>query len=206
MSDQHNQYCFCELAPLYALGSLDETEKQWVENRIQECPELAEEIADYQAAVAVIPYGVTLQPLSADLKERVFLHAIGKDYPEEDYPESASRVSTPFPEVGNSIKASELKWRPFNAPGFQMARLHLDREKRELSCLVRAEAGLPYPAHRHAGPEEILMLEGELRIGNKIYGPGDYIHTEANSIHPNAESATACMFFLKTSIDNEILS
>lgn len=200
-SDQHNQYCFCELAPLYALGSLEETEKRWVENRIQECPELAEEIADYQAAVAAIPYGVPPQPLSNDLKERVFLQATG-----EGCPESVSRASTPFPEVGNSIKASKLKWRPFNAPGFQMARLHLDREKRELSCLVRAEAGLPYPAHRHAGSEEILMLEGELRIGNKIYGPGDYIRTEANSIHPPAESTTACMFFLKTSIDNEILS
>lgn len=198
--DQHPPYCFCELAPLYVLGSLEEAEHQWVESQIQADPELAEEIADYQAAMTAIPYSLPQHSLPTGLKERVFRCLTG------EAPPLASNETAPTLAVGQNFNLSHLRWRPFNAPGFEMAKLHLDREARELSCLVRAAAGLSYPAHHHAGPEEILMLAGELRIGDTLYGPGDYIRSTAHSVHPSAEAATACLFFLKTSLDNEMLA
>jgi hypothetical protein len=39
--DDNKNYCFCELAPLYALDLLDEEEKAWVERQIATCPDLA---------------------------------------------------------------------------------------------------------------------------------------------------------------------
>lgn len=188
---------FFELAPLYALGSLAADECQWVEAQMAAHPELTAEIVAYQAAIAILPYAVPQQSLPAGLKERVFRKTTG---------EAPPATEEPGIPVSKNFNFSDLKWRPFNAPGFEMAKLHLNRDSRELTCFVRAATGgLPYPAHRHAGPEEILMLEGELRIGETLYGPGDYIRAEADSVHPHAETVTACLFYLKTSVDNETL-
>lgn len=194
---QPTPYCFCELAPLYVLGSLEEAERQWVEAQMQADPDLAAEISEYEAAISTLPYVVERQSLPVSLKERVFIQTTGKAPPV---------TQAPVVPVRKSFNFSYLKWRSFIAPGFEMTKLHLGRDTRELTCLVRATTGgLTYPAHRHAGPEEILMLEGELRIGETLYGPGDYIRSDADSVHPSAESVTACLFFLKTSVDNEIL-
>lgn len=180
---------FFELAPLYALGSLAEGECQWVEAQMEAHPELTAEIVAYQAAIATLPYVVPPQTLPIGLKERVFRQTTGASPPADEEPDVP---------VSKNFNLSSLKWRPFNASGFEMAKLNLDRDRRELTCFVRAVAdGLPYPAHRHGGPEEILMLEGELRIGEMLYGPGDYIRSAAESVHPCAESVTACLFFLK---------
>lgn len=70
MTDNHR--CFCELVPLYVLDLLDFEDRLWVEDRIAECPDLAEELANYQAAVGAIPYTAPPVPMSADLKKRLF--------------------------------------------------------------------------------------------------------------------------------------
>lgn len=64
--------CFCELAPLYALGLLDEQQSRWVEDQIAESPELASELADLQEAVAAISYEASSAPIAPDLKDRLF--------------------------------------------------------------------------------------------------------------------------------------
>lgn len=191
-------YCFCELAPLYVLGSLKDAERQWVEAQMEADPDLAAEIAEYEATISTLPYGIRQQLLPTDLKEQIFRRITGKAPPVVNH--EPSIIS-----VGQNFNLSHLRWRPFNAQGFEMAKLHLDRKTRELSCFVRAAGGHSYPAHRHTGPEEILMLEGELRIGDIHYGPGDYIRSAPESVHPPGESITACLFFLRTSVDNEML-
>ncbi len=70
MTDNHR--CFCELVPLYALDLLDFEERLWIEAQISECSDLAEELADYQAAVGTIPYTAPSIPMSANLKDRLF--------------------------------------------------------------------------------------------------------------------------------------
>ena len=70
MTDNHR--CFCELVPLYVLDLLDCEDRLWIEAQIVECPDLAEELANYQAAVGAIPYTAPLVPMSPDLKERLF--------------------------------------------------------------------------------------------------------------------------------------
>ena len=207
MSDQEERqkaFCFCELAPLYALDALNSTERRWVEERIQECPELAAELAEYEAAVAAIPYSVPSVPMAADLKERLFLRLTGEAPPAMTTPEVPPPIVTA--EALLRVRAADVIWEPYNVPGVQMARLHVDAAKREVSCLIRAGAGAQYPSHRHGGAEEIFMLSGELVMGSEVYGPGDYIRYEPDSIHPPAETPNGCMFLLRTSLDNEIIS
>lgn len=86
-----------------------------------------------------------------------------------------------------------------------IARLHIDLVEREAVGLFRAEPGVRYPLHHHANVEEIFMLQGDLILGNKVYGSGDYIRSVPSSTHA-PETHGGCMFFFRTSLHDEILA
>lgn len=194
--------CFCELAPLYALDLLDLEERLWVEAQVLECPDLAEELASYQVAVGLIPYGAEPMPMAVDLKDRLFGKlglepvAAAADLPPEIQP-----VAPQDPPLF-VLRSQNLEWQPHRTEGVQVVKLFLDSARRQRSLLVKAAAGVVYPLHRHQGIEEIYMLEGELVINGEVYLAGDYIRSHPNSIHAPSTS-TGCMFLIHACIDDE---
>jgi hypothetical protein len=195
MNDDHR--CFAELAPLYALDLLDLDERLWVETQVLECPDLAEELASYQAAVGVIPYGAPTMPMAADLKDRLF-DRLGLD-PVEAVPEIDPELPSPLKMF--TIRAADLDWQPRRIEGVQAVVLFRDEVSRTQHLLVKAAAGVVYPLHQHAGIEEIYMLEGELIIDDEVYLAGDYIRSYPNSIHAPFTN-TSCMFLIRACIDD----
>lgn len=196
--------CFCELAPLYALDLLDLGERLWVDAQILECPDLAEELANYQAAVAVIPYGAPTMPMSADLKDRLFdriADPVENQLGVEPIEIAIPAAAKPSPPTIVTFRSSDLKWRPYRAAGVEVALLYLDRANRMSSALLKAAAGVVYPLHQHQGIEEIYMLEGELVIDGQVYRAGDYIRSYPNSIHAPSTS-TGCMFLIRGCLDD----
>ena len=199
---QPDHRCFCELAPLYALDLLDLEERLWVEAQVLECPDLAEELASYQVAVGLIPYGAEPMPMSADLKDRLFdrlgldpIEAVADPLPE--IPAVAPQNPPPF-----ALRSQDLEWQPHRIEGVQVVHLFLDSAHRQRSLLVKAAAGVVYPFHRHQGIEEIYMLEGELVLDGEVYLAGDYIRSSPDSIHAPSTS-TGCMFLIHACIDDE---
>ena len=196
--------CFCELAPLYALDLLDLGERLWVDAQILECPDLAEELANYQAAVAVIPYSAPTMPMSADLKDRLFdriADPVENQLGVEPIATAIPAAAKPSPPTIVTFRSSDLKWRPYRAAGIEVALLYLDRANRMSSALLKAAAGVVYPLHQHQGIEEIYMLEGELVIDGQVYRAGDYIRSYPNSIHAPSTS-TGCMFLIRGCLDD----
>jgi len=212
MSTEHR--CFCELAPLYALNVLDTSDRAWVEAQIAECPDLALELAGYEATVSVLPYAAPPVTVAPDLKARLF-ERIGREVP---VTQPASQLNTAFPGVVNrllkqgmtelinqdSTSLQSVKWEPHAAPGIRLARLYTDLVSRTITGLLRAEPGARYPVHSHGGVEEIFMLQGDLVIGDKVYISGDYIRTVPGMKHA-PETRQGCMFFFRASLDNEFL-
>lgn len=195
--DNHQKFCFCELAPLYSLDLLSEEEKIWVEQQVFNCPELAEELEFYQSTVAVIPYSVPSLSIASELKNRLF------DRLELDLPQNnpvVKKITTNY----QSVRSQDLDWQPHSTPGVTIAIVHLDQVKREMVGFLRAEPGVNYPLHRHAAQEEILMLEGDLIIGDEVYGAGDYIRSDPGSSHA-PYTTSGCQFFFHTSMDDEYL-
>ncbi|HBB31620.1 MAG TPA: anti-sigma factor [Cyanobacteria bacterium UBA8803] len=188
-------YCFCELAPLYALDLLSEVERSWVEQQIAECPDLAEELTAYQSEVTAIPYSVPALPMAADLKDRLF-GQLGLDNP------SSERCPDPIVESYRAVRLQDLDWIAHTTTGVAIAIVHRDEIKRELVGFLRAEPGVHYPFHRHAAIEEIFMLEGDLVIGDEVYGTGDYIRSQPGSSHAPYTTG-GCCFFFHTSMDDE---
>jgi anti-sigma factor ChrR (cupin superfamily) len=197
--------CFCDLAPLYALGVLGEAEQRWVEQQIADNPELAAELAQYQSAVTAMPYGVDslpsideMQVLKGKLFARLDLDQPTIVPPQTAIPPAASSSVPLF-----ALRSDGLKWHSPGIPKVEVALLYHDRVKREKTGLLRAAPDMHYPPHRHGGVEEIYMLSGDLMLEGVTYYAGDYIRSAAGSDHAAAYSAEGCMFFFRNSVDDQ---
>lgn len=221
--------CLCDLTALYALGLLDETGLQQINDYLEECPELATEMAELEETVATLPYSLEWVSPAADLKDRLF-QRIHQDAVQPAG--SSLSESTPLPSAeplasfsfrqmreavaaarilmrqfssGNrlTVRGRDLDWQPYRVPGVSVAPLYVDLAKREVTALLKAEPGAVYPIHRHAAPEEIYMLDGDLRIDGEVYGAGDYIRSRQGTVHEPSETVGGCMFLVRTSLDDE---
>ena len=85
------------------------------------------------------------------------------------------------------------------APGIFCKLLANDVERHRVSMLVRLLPNVEYPAHTHAGFEELHLLEGELWIDDRKLHPGDYNYAEAPSGDKRVWSETGCTCVLITS-------
>jgi quercetin dioxygenase-like cupin family protein len=195
------QYCFCNLAPLYVLDLLSKPERDWVEQQIIEDPALAEELSQYEMAATALPYSISPMAIADNLKERLFEQL---ELPPLDTRTEASKKTSVPQNPGSfwTVRAQEIEWQPHTVPGVKISILYTDQVARRISGLFKAEPGMQYPPHRHADVEEIYMLSGDLIIGEQVYGAGDYIRSHPGSIH-NPHTQTGCMFFFHTSIDDD---
>jgi hypothetical protein len=188
--------CFCELVPLYVLDLLTDSKRVWVEKEMQQSPELTEELAYYQTAATAIPYGVPVAPMATNLKDRLFARL------ELAPPSQITQSENTDNKSLKAVRFQDLEWQPYSTPGVEIANLHTDNTKREIVGILRAQGGVRYPLHRHAGVEEIYMLEGDLVVDGKVYGAFDYIRSEHGSEHA-PHTIGGCMFFFRTSMDDE---
>jgi DNA-directed RNA polymerase specialized sigma24 family protein len=85
------------------------------------------------------------------------------------------------------------------APGISVKLLATDTEKHIVSMLVRLAPGAAYPAHTHAGIEELHLLEGELWIDDRKLVPGDYNRAPPGTGDDRVWSETGCSCVLVTS-------
>lgn len=187
---------FSELMALAALEAVDDEAILLADTYASTSAELAQELAEMRSAVGVIPYGNPLLPISPNLKNRLFDRIAAA----EDRASEPSANIMPF----QAIRFSEMAWQPHPVPGVTIAVLHTDPSARRLSALVRCQPGVDYPLHHHAGIEEILMLEGNLVCNGNTYSVGDYLFSGGGSAH-NPKSPDGCLFFVRTSIDDQFV-
>jgi anti-sigma factor ChrR (cupin superfamily) len=93
---------------------------------------------------------------------------------------------------------AEPQWQEV-APGIACKLLASDSERHRVSMLVRLAPGAHYPAHTHAGPEELHLLDGELWIDNRKLVPGDYNYGPPAARDERVWSDTGCTCLLVTS-------
>lgn len=90
------------------------------------------------------------------------------------------------------VDTDNVEWRSTQSTGISWCPLHLaqskggrsaDGEEGDATVLIRMEPGRGYPAHRHCGIEEVLVLAGGYRDELGTYGTGDYVRYESGSVH-----------------------
>jgi len=93
---------------------------------------------------------------------------------------------------------SEPDWEQVG-PGIECKLLATDAERHRVSMLVRLARGARYPAHTHAGVEELHLLDGELWIDERKLFPGDYYRAARGTRDDRVWSETGCTCLLITS-------
>jgi hypothetical protein len=189
------------LAALSALDMLEAEEDDWIDAHLGDSAEWLDQVQDFQAAAATLAYSTPLLPLSPTLKDRLF-ERIGAKVPEP----MAKHVSEDSLLAELRARAETVEWKGYTPiPGAEVGVMQVDDESREVYCFVRSFGAVKFPVHRHAGEEEIIVLEGDLRISEKSYFPGDRIFSTMGTVH-QPETDQGCLIYLKTSLDDELLN
>lgn len=184
-----------ELAALYALGTLAESERAIFEEHLRECGACQQEVQDLREVAADLGSLAAAEPpkdLRARLMEKV-----------SEAPKSPGAILKK-----NGIylaMADDLPWRSV-LPGVDVKPLYVDRERRYGTSLVRLAAGTSYPRHRHNDIEEIFVLSGEIELEGKTARAGAYCRAEGESVHERSYSATGCTFLVMASLRDELLA
>jgi hypothetical protein len=97
-----------------------------------------------------------------------------------------------------TLSMPEPQWEQ-PAPGIHCKLLSVDREYDRVTMMVRLEPGVDYPPHRHAGIEELHLLDGELWIDDRKLMPGDYNRADPGTCDQRVWSETGCTCLLITS-------
>lgn len=174
-----------ELVSLYALRALPSGEMRLLEAHLTSCHECQRELESLRPAVDALTSSPAeiLRPSSSiwgRLAER-----LGVEAGEEPT----------LPEVP---AWQEPEWEDV-ASGISCKLLATDAERDRVSMLVRLAPDTAYPPHRHAGVEELFLLDGELWIEDRKLHPGDYNRGEPGTADQRVWSETGCTCVLITS-------
>ena len=174
-----------ELTSAYAAQALPAADVAAVEAHIAGCPHCQRELAALRPVVDRFvswPTDVLRPPtsLQARLAQRIAAET-GKD---------------PAPPPAPQWR--EPDWEQV-APGIECKLLTTDGERHRISMLVRLAPGARYPAHTHAGVEELHLLDGELWIDERKLLPGDYNYGPPGASDQRVWSETGCTCVLITS-------
>ncbi len=185
-------------ALLSLLGALDAEEQNDFEARRREGEPTAVSAAREAEEIALaLAAAVPDQTPSPALRQRLF-EVIGKETAPLFAAERAAWLKSFL------ARATDLAWEAF-APGVQVKWLFRDETKREYVALLKAVAGSRYPAHRHVGVEEVLMLDGRLRLDDREYTDGEFVRSEVGSTHHHTEAMEECTFIIYSSFDTDLL-
>lgn len=170
---------------LYALQVLPSSERPVVEAHISACAECRRELETLRPVIGAFTSWPTdvLRP-SASLWERLA--------------ERIAAETGEAPVMSAPRGPAEPEWEEV-ASGISCKLLATDTERGRVSMLVRLAPGAEYPPHRHAGVEELYLLDGELMIDDKTLHPGDYNRAEAGTADQRIWSETGCTCVLLTS-------
>jgi anti-sigma factor ChrR (cupin superfamily) len=174
-----------ELACAYALQTLPAREAPLVEAHIALCPDCRREIASLGPVLDRLACWPTdlLRP-AGSLQHRLAQRLAAVTGKPAAVPPPPWRDEPDWEEV---------------APGIACKLLATDGERDRVSMLVRLAPGASYPAHTHAGTEELHLLAGELWIDGRRLLPGDYNLAAPGTGDDEVWSETGCTCVLVTS-------
>jgi quercetin dioxygenase-like cupin family protein len=175
-----------ELAALHAVGALDGEERAGFERLLASGDARAREaLREFQeaAALSAVAKLAPADPPSA-LKEKV-LNAVQL----RTGASTSGCLRAGFHFVPDD---SAQGWMPMRVPGAFIKLLSFNREQGYAVVLGKLDPGSRYPAHHHSGAEELYLLSGDLRVGDRTLRAGDFHHSDPGTFHSDNVSEQGC--------------
>jgi quercetin dioxygenase-like cupin family protein len=186
-----------DTALLYSIGALAEPERLRFEELLAEGNEEAvRELRECQEIAARLAMLLAEGRPSPSVKERLMasVRAKGRDGFSE------------FEPGIHVLRQDAGRWRQLPWPGVTTKLLHADRTTGFATHLLKLEPGAKYPSHHHAGVEQCLVLEGQVRIGDLLLQAGDFEKADAGTIHHVVTTDAGCLLLIIASKDDEVFA
>jgi anti-sigma factor ChrR (cupin superfamily) len=180
-----NRCARAEATCAYAAQALAASEAAAAEAHIASCPDCRRELESLRPVIdRFVSWPTDVLRPATSLQARLALRIA----------EETGKQPVPPP----ALQWSEPEWEPV-APGIECKLLATDTERHRVSMLVRLAPGASYPAHTHAGVEELHLLDGELWIDARKLFPGDYNYGAPGAADERVWSEPGCTCVLITS-------
>lgn len=204
-----------ELAALHALGALGPAELGPFEAHLASCDACRNEVEAFRATASELALLAPSITPPADLKSRL-MERVRREQSAPASEQTQSRESSPArpwqvwsnskrPADFTLTRAGEAAWEPTGFDGVETRRLLVDNDNDRITMLIRMSAGSSYPAHRHAGPEECYVIEGDLRTGAVNMNAGDYKFSESGSLDETQSTEGGCLLLIVSSLHDELI-
>lgn len=182
-----------EMLETYAAGTISEGMSLLAAAHLTYCPACRAEVEALERLSGAVLAEFGTSEAGPDLA--TVLDAIEADpTPEPDFVGIASDAGSPLPNpvrerVGMPIE--DLRWR-FLLPG--LAECRIEGFDSEEVSLLRARPGVRIPGHTHSGDEATLILSGQMRDGDRIFGRGDLaLADHRDDHHPEIVGNETCV-------------
>jgi len=184
----------CEMSELtcaYALQVLPTGEVTEIQQHIASCPDCQREVESLRPVLdGFVSWPIDVLRPASSLQTLLALR-LAEETGEQ-------------PVVPLAPQWSEPEWEQV-APGIECKLLATDTARHRVSMLVRLAPGSRYPAHTHAGAEELHLLDGELWIDERKLFPGDYNYGAPGAGDERVWSETGCTCVLVTSTKDVLI-
>ena len=192
-----------EQASLHALGALSEVEARAFEIELRGQAELAALVRAFQRTTDLLALAApTVSPPPA-LREKVLrrIDALAATKPAGNQLPLDALTGLRF-----LNSADQTGWKPLPIPGTYIKLLSLERDRGYAVLLGRLDPGARYPAHVNAGPEDFYVLTGDLVIGDRKLGAGDFHHADRGSQHAENYSVEGCTLLAVLTTDDPLVA
>ncbi len=192
-----------ETLALYALNMLEGDAAARVEAHLAgNCPACQREVTELREMIATMALAAPPVEPPLRLRQRVLALAAGEKAVNEP---QVWKKWTPPPAASEVVLKDQGVWEEVHA-GIWAKRLHVDATREEVTMLIRMAPGVSYLPHRHAGPEQCYVLEGDLRDGEKVIRRGDYQCLPEGSVHGAQSTEEGCLLLIVSSLRDEIIA
>lgn len=200
-----------EALALHAMDLLDPAAAAELEEHLSDGCELClAQVLAFRETYAALAYAVPASAPDPGLREKILhrLDSVASDDEKSATPGASAQVwkawtQQPEEEV-HVVRSSEQHWENVR-PGIWAKRLYVDAERDTVTMLVRMDPGASYIPHRHGGPEQCYVLEGDLRDGDLLVTAGDFQCAATGSVHGAQSTAGGCLLLIVSSLHDELL-
>jgi len=192
-----------EQASLYALGALPDAEQAAFEQELRGNEELRQLVRELQRTVDLVALSSSTQPLPPGLRDKVLQRIESAD---ADKQAAKKTLPSLIPGLSFIDAPGSRDWKPLPIPGTYIKLLSLEKERGYAVLMGKLNPGARYPAHTNAGPEDFYILTGDLHIGNRRLGAGDFHHADGGSQHEENYSVEGCTLIAVLTTDDPLVA
>lgn len=192
-----------EQASLYALGALPDAEQAAFEQELRGNEELRQLVRQLQRTADLVALSSPAQPLPPGLRDKVLQRIESAD---ADKQAAKKTLPSLIPGLSFIDAPGSRDWKPLPIPGTYIKLLSLEKERGYAVLMGKLDPGARYPAHTNAGPEDFYILTGDLHIGNRRLGAGDFHHADGGSQHEENYSVEGCTLLAVLTTDDPLVA